>query len=209
MSLRLPPGRLGHRHTQHLRAFTLIELLVSVTIFSIVMLISTGSLLSMVEANRKAQSLKAVVNNLSFALDQMSRTLRDGRTFHCGSGDVTAMKDCPEGATLIALEKFGGRSSIATDQYIFCLGSPTTNQCDPVNGTAILRSTTGVGGPYYPITAPEVTITRLVFYVAGSAKNDGTQPRVIMILRGIAGVNARTQTEIRLQTTMAQRLLDE
>jgi prepilin-type N-terminal cleavage/methylation domain-containing protein len=189
--------------------FTLIELLVSVAIFTIVMLVASGSLLSMVEANRKAQSLKSVVNNLSFALDSMSRTIRDGRTLHCGAaGDITLVQDCPTGDTFVALERYGGSSSSAADQVVYCLGSAVNNLCS-ASGTSLLRSTTGVAGPYYTITAPEVTITQLRFYVVGSSRTDKIQPRVVMVLRGVAGANARIQTEIKLETTMTQRLFDE
>jgi prepilin-type N-terminal cleavage/methylation domain-containing protein len=188
--------------------FTLIELLVSVGIFTVVMLIAAGSLLSMIEANRKAQSLKSVVNNLSFGLDEMARTIRDGRTLHCGAGDVNTTLDCSAGDTLVSVEKYGGTYNDSTDQYVYCLGSIVTSLCDP-SGTSLLRSTTGPSGPFLPITAPEVTITQLRFYVAGSSRTDRIQPRVVMVLRGVAGANARIRTEIKLETTMTQRLYDE
>src|SRR3989338_2524865 len=51
------------------RGFTLVELIVSIGLFAIVMLISVGALLALTGANRKAQALQSVMNNLNVALD--------------------------------------------------------------------------------------------------------------------------------------------
>src|SRR6478609_2811054 len=76
------------------KGFTLIELLVSTAIFAVVMVIALGALLAMSESDRQAQLLKAVINNLNFSLDSMSRSMRTGFAFHCGSpagGDCQAV----------------------------------------------------------------------------------------------------------------------
>lgn len=177
-------------------------------IFSVVMLIAVGSLLSMIDANRKAQSLKSVVNNLSFALDNISRTMRDGNTYHCGSAPFTAAADCSgAGATQIAVEKYGGNSSSASDQVVYCRGSGTL--CSDT-GTSLLRSVDG-GSTYLPITSSEVVIQTLRFYVTGALRSESPklQPKIVMVVRGYAGVNSRIRTEIKLQTTITQRLFDE
>jgi prepilin-type N-terminal cleavage/methylation domain-containing protein len=190
------------------RGFTLIELLVSITIFSFVMLIAVGSLLSMIDANRKAQSLKSVVNNLSFALDSLGRTLREGSSYHCGGAPFTSTADCAAaGDTVLALERFGGSSSSAGDQVVYCLGSGST--CSS-SGSSLLRSTDG-GSTYLPLTAPEVVIQKLRFYVVGSARVEvpKIQPKIVMVLQGYTGQNQRTRTDIKLQTTITPRLYDQ
>lgn len=193
------------------RGFTLIELLVSVAIFSAVMLIAVGALLTMTEASRKAQTLKSVMNNLNFALESMSRTIRVGTTYHCGSsGSVAGTQDCPQGESFFAFEKSGGSPSTATDQVVYCLGivqSATPPFCS-MSGTSILRSTDG-GSTFIAITAAEVVIEKLAFYTVGSAPlPDTVQPKVIMTLQGYADITSRTKTEFNLQTTIAQRLPD-
>ena len=182
-----------------MRGFTLVELLVSILIFSVVMLIAVGSLLSMIDANRKAQTIKAVVNNLSFALDGMGREIRTGSTFHCGSsGALASPLDCGgSGGTLIAFEPYGGDPSNANDQMVYRLSS-----------NKIERSVDG-GATYAAITAPEVTISDLRFFVIGSSASDAVQPKIIMLLHGYAGTNEKTKTEIRFETSMTPRLLDE
>ena len=183
------------------RGFTLVELLVSVFIFSMVMLIAAGSLLSMIDANRKAQALKSVVNNLAFALDAMGRSIREGSTYHCGAAPYTTTADCAAGSTEIAFEPYGGSSSNPNDQIVFRL----------VNGRIERSLAGGQSGTWFPITAPEVTIEELHFYVKGSAEVEvpKVQPKIVMTLRGYAGVNTRSRTEITLQTTMTPRLFDQ
>ena len=61
------------------KGFTLIEMMVAVSIFAIVVTISMGAIFTIVDANKKAQSLKAVMNNLNFALETMTRTIKTGQ----------------------------------------------------------------------------------------------------------------------------------
>lgn len=215
ITLRNPSG-VSQRPGQ--KGFTLVELLVSVFIFSMVMLVAVGSLLSMVDANRKAQTIKSAVNNLSFALDGMSRAIRVGTTFRCGtaaqsgsSATLSSWGNCVntvEGGSLIAFEAYGGNRSNSADQWVYCRGTGTT--CSE-SGTAILRSQNG-GANYQSITSSEVTVEDLRFYVVGVAPRSSgsmSQPRIVMVMHGYAGSNEKTKTEIRLQTTMTPRLLDE
>ncbi len=50
------------------RGFTLIEMIVAVAVFSIVMVVGAGALLSIVDANRRGQAQQTVINNLNFAI---------------------------------------------------------------------------------------------------------------------------------------------
>ena len=64
--------------------FTLIEMMVAVSIFAIVVMISMTAILSIVDSNRKAQSLKSVMNNLNFALETMTRSIKTGHGLQVG-----------------------------------------------------------------------------------------------------------------------------
>lgn len=66
------------------RGFTLVEIMVSLTIFSIVMVISVGTTLVMIDMNAKAQELYTANTNLSFAIDSMTRDIRTGQRIYCG-----------------------------------------------------------------------------------------------------------------------------
>lgn len=192
------------------KGFTLIELMVSITIFSIVMLISVGALLSIIDANRKAQSLKSVMNNLNFALENMSRNIRVGTNYHCKPYDgvippsvpsnITTTSDCSgaDGGVLFAYESSKGDRNNVNDQIVYRL-----------NGTHIERSLDS-GGTFTAITAPEVNISNFRFYVVGSSpltSGDTIQPRVIMTIQGFAGVGSN-QTQFNVQASVSQRLID-
>lgn len=73
------------------RGYTLIELIVSVGLFAVVTTLSTGAYLMMISANQQAQSITTGINNLSFALETMTRTIRTGTNYNKG---VDCLGDC-------------------------------------------------------------------------------------------------------------------
>lgn len=183
------------------KGFTLIELIVSVAIFATTMTIALGALLSMSESNRRAEALKSVVNNLNFALEDMSRQLRTGYNYHCGSGGDAATPaplDCAAvGQSYLAFTGPTGQT------VTYCLG--TSAGCNS-SGDAILKK---VGsGPFEMVTSPEVDITALTFYVLGAAQV-GVQPKVVMLLSGAVQITQSQRSTFNLQTTITQRLYDQ
>ena len=70
------------------RGFTLIEVMVSVSLFAMVMTLSLGAILSIIDGNKKAQAINAVANNLNFAVESMVRDIKTGYAYTC---DLTAV----------------------------------------------------------------------------------------------------------------------
>lgn len=188
------------------KGFTLIELMVSVTIFIVVMVISLGSLLSISAAERKAESLKTVMNNLNFALESMARSIRTGVDYHCiNSGTITEPQNCQGGDTFFAFKS----SDLTQGTIRYCLGNGSS--CSS-SGTAILRSVNGSASS--PITASEVVISNLTFYVVGAtpqfqAPADNTQPKVVITINGSITLGNTPASQFKLQTTVTQRLYDQ
>lgn len=183
------------------RGFSLVEMMVAVSLFAVVMTISVGSLLSLIEANRKAQALNSVMNNLNFALENMSRNIRVGSAFHCSVSssvppNLDTTKDCANGGVLFSFEGNQGDPNVSTDQVVYRF----------INNR-IEKSIDG-GSSFIGITASEVTIDSMKFYVVGTTRGDALQPRVIMVLQGTAGITAKSITSFNLQTTVSQRVLD-
>ena len=187
------------------RGFTLIEMMVAVSIFAIVMMIGVGALLSLVDANRRAQAINSVLNNLNAALESMTRSIRVGTTYYCqtsatppASSVLSQTQGC-NGGKLFAFESPQGDSSDPDDQVVYRL-----------NGTQIERSLNG-GGTWVALTAPEVSIDSFDFYVVGaesvSETGDTIQPRVLMRIRGSAPIPGGT-TEFNVQASVVQRILD-
>lgn len=170
------------------RGFTLIEMIVAVGLFSVVMLISVGALLSLVGANRKAQALQSVMNNLSIAVDGMVRSIRMGSGYSCDAGG-----DCAGGGDVFSFVPFGGG-----DRWFFY-----------EDGGRLYRSTTGSTFDGQPLTAPEIRIDTLKFYAIGTTPGDTVQPKVVIELQGTAGTDKmKTTTTFSIQATAVQRILD-
>ena len=64
------------KNKKNFNGFTLVEVMVAVSIFSIVVTIGIGALMSTIAANKKIQTKREVTNGLAFAMETMSRRLR-------------------------------------------------------------------------------------------------------------------------------------
>jgi len=183
--------------------FTLIEMMVSLGLFMIVLSVSMGALLSMIDSNRKTQSLRSAMDNLNLAMEEMARNIGQGRTYHCGTSDMITPnsikneQDCPFGEDyFLAIEAHSGNSTIATDQFVYRL--------DPLD-TGRLQKSINSGQDFKDVTAPEINIEYLVFYVFDEDTPDNESPRVVIVIGGKAGNKENTQSEFNVQTTVTQR----
>jgi len=191
-----------HQH-QHQRGFTLIEMIVAVGLFTVVMLISITALLSLVDANRKAQALQSVMNNLNIALDGMVRSIRMGSTYHCGeAGSYSTPVDCPLGEQFLSIQPFRAEEGPAPSLLYW--------YAEDQNGIGRLyRSEDGSIAGGVPVTSPEVSIESVEFYVVGASRADNVQPKVLVVIRGSAGaLKATVRTTFHIQATAVQRILD-
>ena len=175
------------------KGFTLVELMVAVSIFIVIMTVSTGSIIGVFDANRKSRSLKTVINNLNLAVESMSREIRFGKDYHCGSsGNLINPQNCSSGDTFLSfLSKDGDRITYRLDS------------------STIEKRVGSVGSDWIAITAPEIIITNLAFFVLGTDPYPDTlQPKVIIGIKGYAGATSKGQSEFALQTLVSQRALD-
>lgn len=140
------------------RGYTLVELIVAVGLFALIMTLVSGAYLTMIGVTRQAQGLATGVDNLSFALETMTRTVRTGTNYSCnGSGD------CLTGGTSFSVVNTSGK----TMSYALSNGVITQN---------------GVS-----LTDPSVKVTALVFYASGTkpaSAGDYAQPHVTIIVSG-------------------------
>lgn len=195
--------------------FTLVELMVSLSLFVIVVLALVGSLYNVNNASRKVTAMKSVLDNLNFALESMSRTIRTGSTLVCGgvlnggynsNGNPTGTYNCPistpgqaPGARLLVASTLGIDAIV---EYRWAL--------NPANGTTgeIEKRTqdgSGVWSNWISLTAPEIDVQRLSFYVDGSDVSDNKQPGVIMFVQGVASAGADNTAPFSIQTYISQR----
>ena len=168
----------------------------SVALFTVVVTISVGTLLALINANQKAQSLKSVINNLNFALESMSRTIRTGRLYHC-TGSIPStlpagVADCANGNVgLVLTDDRGVRLAYGYD------------------GTTSIWRSIGDGSSWIALTAPDVFIKDMLFYVTGTGVGDAFQPTVTISIRGHVGPKESTDSSFNIETSVVQRVLDE
>ena len=165
------------------------ELLVSLSLFSVVMLICVGTLLSIVDANRKAQSIRAVVDNVQSALESMSRNLRVGHDYDCDPS-TAALDTCASGGTSMQFVDDQG----ADVEYRF---NDASDRIERKVGS----------GSWVALTAPEALIDDMKFFITGVA-TDTEQPTVTIVIKAHSSGDPDTDTDFVVQTTITQRLFD-
>lgn len=210
--------------------FTLIEMMISVAIFTVVMVYGVASLLSSNQSYRQTQNLRKAIDNLSFSIEDMARSLRVGTNYQCASMFATPLVDntfpdvfvndsadlagagfgpgiaCPEGAGAIFFESAEGDPAEDSDQYGFMMLYNEEN-------VGKLYKTTDGGASWLVITPPSVELDpiRSGFVVVGTGTTldaDFTQPMVFMHLVGTVQYGSIV-TPFNLQTSVSQRALDQ
>ncbi len=183
-------------------------MMVAVAIFAIVMTVALGALLAMSESDRKAQTLKSVINNLNFSLDSMSRAIRTGTEYHCDPDDpavpITTPNNCVTPETSFAFRPAGALLSERITYRLETSNGALCGQAAPNIGCIVRTTASGSS----PLTSPEVYIETLRFYVRGAAQGDSLQPIVTILIAGVVTVSATQSSPFNLQTSVTQRLYD-
>lgn len=186
--------------------FTLIEVMVSLMIFLIVVLASVGSLYSVNNASRKSQAMRSVLDNLTFAIDSISRTVRTGNYVVCGGNSNTS----GDANCIFANQKPNDKLLVGSTLGVIPVGETQLVEyqlvrTDGVNGTIQKRvEQGGTWSNWLDITAPEINVQDLSFYVDGANIDDSVQPNVSMFIRGVA-VAGEDTTPFAVQTYISQR----
>ena len=198
------------KHTQvsSIRGFSLIEMMVSLSVFSIVMTISIGTLLIMVDANAKAQALYSSTTNLSFALDSMTREMRMGYHYYCPISTLASLSasdtdNCVAQQSIAFIRERDGRRV----GYRF---NATNNSIEQ-----------NIGPEWVRITSEDVIIETFDITVINSnpydqdGDGDGDvqpgykdQPVVNLTIKGRVDNGLDTATDFNIQTRIVQLSLD-
>ncbi len=211
-------------YTHNQKGFTLIEVMIAVGLFVVIMVFGIGSVLSTNDAHKKSQSQRAVNDNLSFVIEDMSRNLRLGSNYRCpiNPGSLTASDGYTFSVSSIDAQTqdctFGEESfSISFDPMNanFDDISDTTEQMGYFifdDGAVYKASASTFDGSvhnFIRVTSPEVFVdrTKSGFTVIGT-ETVGTQPRVIIRLAGTVTYK-NIVTPFDIQTTVSQRTLEQ
>ncbi|MFA6227249.1 MAG: type II secretion system protein [Candidatus Paceibacterota bacterium] len=195
--------------------FTLVEMLVAIAVFMIVMTVAVGSLVSIVDANRKSQAIKTVINNVNLAIESISKNMRIGTRYYCNdiSGWTNSSNVCNSGQEEIKYLSSDGRTVVlykyvATTPELISSGEGNIQRCSITTTEDISQITdSDCINNWQSLTAPTpvLDITSMKFYVLGAERNDKIQPRVLITIEGVAGTKEATKATFSLQTTVSQR----
>lgn len=157
--------------------YTLIELIVAVGLFALIMTLAAGAYLVMINVNRQTQAISIGIDNLAFALETMTRTIRTGTGYSCaGAGD------CTSGGSNFSVISPGG--------------APTTYR---LSGGTLTQNNIA-------LTDPSVTVTSLTFYAYGTAKPPDTrQPMVVIVMSGTVSSGPGKTTPFTVETAATMR----
>ena len=170
------------------RGFTLVEMLVAVAIFVIVAMVVTSVFITLANANRKAQSIRLVMDNLNFAIDSVALKMREATDYSCEiEGD------------------FCNNVSFTTadDEAItYYLGSEMIKD-KPIGRIFTCPGLNCTDGT--PITAEQVDIKGFIVSIVRPDTDAGLgRARAALLIKGTAG-SGRTATSFNIQTTVAER----
>lgn len=163
------------------RGYTLIELIVAMGLFAFVMMLSSGAYLLMIGLNRQAQGIATGINNLSFAIETMTRDIRTGRNYSCGG-----LGDCSLGGNSFTFTPSNGGAAVT-----YSLAS------------SVIQKT--VGSTVSTLTDPTVNVSSLTFYAAGTTKGDAEQAHVTMIVSGTVLYGAGKSEAFTIETGATMR----
>jgi prepilin-type N-terminal cleavage/methylation domain-containing protein len=195
------------------KGFTLVELMVALTLFVVVVMAAVSSLFSVNNASRKVQAMRSVLDNLNFAMESMSRTIRTGNLVVCGGTQnggypgAGSTYNCAFGVDEPG-EQILVSSTLGSDQLIeYRWGT------NPDNGHGQIEKRTQDSNGNWPddwlsLTAPEIDVQRLDFYVEGADEGDDIQPSIIMFVQGMAAADDDNISPFSIQTYISQRAIE-
>lgn len=193
--------------------FTLIEIMVATSIFMIIMLIAFGTLISTSNTAKKSQALRSAMDNVNFAMESMTRSLRTSTDYYCIVDGASVslpvfeslVSDCP-------LSNSPGGAAIVFTPPVLPSDPPQTprNAAYRViersdgTGTHVLQSCTP---KCYDLVSQDIDITKLTFFVDGSDPNDEIQPSVYIIIKGTV-LSKGVPSTFAIQTMTSQRTFE-
>lgn len=190
------------------KGYTIIETMIAVSLFLVVVMAGMGALLNANVLHQKSRDMRSIIDNLSFIMEDMSRNLRTGYSYHCLTGNDTLANSaipvsCASGWG-IAFESADGSSATNNDQWVYY-----------IDDGKIWKSTDNGATDFIQLTPAEVSIDSVSSFSVLGAEGVATnqqQPFVTIRLVGRItykpGTPNSVVTPFSLQTSVSQRLVD-
>jgi prepilin-type N-terminal cleavage/methylation domain-containing protein len=207
------------------KGFTLVETMIAIGLFTVIMVIGITAVISVGNVNRKTQALRKVIDNMSFVMEDMARSMRLGDYFVCDESELESLNqndvygdtgsgpgqktadgnDCKS----ISFEPYWDfRPTEYENQIVYYI----SHDGDTGVGTIFKKeNSASFSEPMVAITPSEINIDvdKSGFTVVGSERppGDTRQPKITIVLVGTVTVNGY-EASFNMQTTVSQRSLD-
>lgn len=163
------------------RGFSLIEIIVAVGVFTVVAMLTVGSLLILTAAEKRVASVQINQDNIRFAVDLMSREIRT-------SNGADYSDEC--GTSCLTVRLADG--NLVTYSLV---------------GTRLMRQVEGLEA--HAITGPDVSIEIFSVAVKSPDYSDNVQAHVTFAIKGVAQKNTPNETDLYVQTSITPLALNE
>lgn len=204
------------------KGFTLVETLVSLALFSIVLVISGGVILSVVNSNKENQAIAAVASNLNYSLDSMIRDIKTGYLYKCGTynglmtidglkTDNSNTNQCTNSSSIILISTISGNDVVVKYEF-----KQVTNSNGYIEKT--VYNSGGVSSSYNVTDRNNVNIQSLGFKITNPDSLDCGincplgygQPSVFVTIKGFSDNENESINASRffVQTFISQRLIN-
>ena len=180
------------------KGYTLIETVVGIFIFSMVILVAAGTLMSVMRQQRQALKDQELIDSIRGAQEILTRAIRIGYGYTVVETDNNPVNTS---ITISHPAKIGVSDCPATPP---CL---VTYYWAQNAGIGVLYEQNELATTGTPITSERINVSRAEFYVTGISSADTMQSRVMIYLEA-SPIGSATSKTIRLQTSVAQRVLD-
>ena len=175
-------------------------MIVSVGIFTVVVTISIGALLVIVDTSHRAEATRIATDNLNLAIEDIIREVRTGNTYDCdGSDTFDVAEDCPSGSNVLSF------TTGFDDKVTYKLAVQTI---DGKTVGRIMKRKGEVTNDFVAVTSKDTNIEVLNFVVLGAESADIIQPYVRINIHGSVLKVKDIESRFNVQTVATQRILD-
>lgn len=196
--------------------FTLVELIVVLGLFSSIATLSLGSLFNAQTINSRLQETQAILDNINLSVQTLTRDLRFGTEFYCGTSlpavIPTVRRSCSsistEGGSVLIFKS--SDSVLDIDRVAYYVSNGTLYKDEYINGATTTLQ----------MTSNEVAIDTLHFYVEGAQSSDGAndylnasdfdQPLITLLISGSTKSSHKSVTPVTfsIQTSISANEVD-
>lgn len=201
-----------------IKGFSLIELVVAASVFSIAIMIATGSLIQAQSLSVRFRDNQFAFTGLASLIETVTRDLRYGTNLRCGNLDeinYNLNRNCSfqigaQGSPSIVFDSYLSNSNVVRTEYSLLNGAVVIRERLNDNSISIKR-----------LSGSDIVVEELKFFVDGAltwnasynepgSGYDSMQPRIVMYVKGktLPGSSRNSSVPFAIETAISARGID-